>query len=185
MRRSTRLLVPLAAVALALLLPSAALAAEPAHAFVGSEKCKMCHNSAPKGAQFTKWSESAHAKAYATLASEESKKIAAAKGIADPQKADECLRCHVTGNGAPAAKLTEKYKKEEGVSCESCHGPGGDYWKMDVMKDMAKATAAGLVMPTEETCKGCHNAEGPTFKGFDFAAMKAKIAHPNPQKAGK
>lgn len=162
-----------------------AMAAEPAHAFVGAEKCKMCHNAPAKGAQFTKWSQSAHAKAFATLATEESKKIAAAKGIADPQKADECLRCHVAGHGAPAAKLTDKYKKEEGVSCEACHGPGGDYWKMDVMKDRAKSVAAGMVMPTEETCKGCHNADGPTFKGFDYAAMLAKIAHPNPQKAGK
>ena len=71
------------------------------------------------------------------------------------------------------------------MSCEACHGPGGDYWKMDVMKDKAKATAAGLVMPTEATCKGCHNPESPTFKSFDFAAMSAKIAHPNPQKAAK
>lgn len=162
----------------------AAAADGPAHAFVGAEKCKMCHNSAAKGAQFTKWTESRHSKAFATLASEESKKIAAEKGIADPQKDPQCLRCHVTGTGAPADKLIDKYKATEGVSCEGCHGPGGDYWKMDVMKDQAKAVAAGLVMPTEETCKGCHNSESPTFKGFDFAAMKEKIAHPNPAKGG-
>ena len=185
MRRSIGVLVLLAGIALVVVVPRGLLAAEPAHSYVGAEKCKMCHNSATKGAQFTKWSESAHAKAYATLASEESKKIAAAKGIADPQKADECLRCHVAGHGAPADKLTDKYKAQDGVSCEACHGPGGDYWKMDVMKDRAKAIAAGMVMPTEATCKGCHNAESPTFKSFDFAAMSAKIAHPNPQKAAK
>jgi hypothetical protein len=171
--------------ALVLTLPPELPAAGPAHAYVGAEKCKMCHNSPAKGAQFTKWSQSTHARAYATLATEEAKKIAAAKGIADPQKADECLRCHVTGHGAPAAKLTEKYKKEEGVTCEACHGPGGDYWKMEVMKDRAKSIAAGMIVPTEETCKGCHNPENPTFKGFDYAAALAKIAHPNPQKPGK
>ena len=185
MRRIHAAVILFAGIALVLALPARSLAADPAHTIVGAEKCKMCHNSPAKGAQYTKWSESAHSKAYATLASEESKKIAAAKGIADPQKADECLRCHVTGHGASPAKLTEKYKKEDGVACESCHGPGGDYWKMDVMKDKAKAMAAGLVMPTEETCKGCHNADSPVFKGFDFAAMSAKIAHPNPQKASK
>jgi Cytochrome c554 and c-prime len=169
----------------ALLAAPAAAADAPAHAYIGAEKCKMCHNAAAKGAQFTKWSGSPHAKAYAALASEEAKKFAAAKGIADPQKADECLRCHVTGHGAPAAKLTDKYKAEDGVACESCHGPGGDYQKMDVMKDLAKATAAGLVLPKEDTCKTCHNSESPSFKGFDFAAMSAKIAHPNPQKAAK
>ena len=77
-----------------LCVPAGALAADPAHAYVGAEKCKMCHNTPAKGAQFTKWTESKHSKAFQTLAGEEAKKIAAAKGIADPQKAAECLRCH-------------------------------------------------------------------------------------------
>jgi len=178
-----RRLVPGSALLVALAFTVPAFAADPAHNFVGAEKCKMCHNSPAKGAQFTKWSESAHSKAFAALASDEAKKIATAKGIADPQKAAECLRCHIAGAGVSAAKLTEKYKVEDGVSCEACHGPGGDYWKMDVMKDMAKATAAGLVLPDEKTCTGCHNADSPTFKGFDFKTAVAKIAHPNPAKA--
>jgi hypothetical protein len=174
----------LAAIVVAVALPAIpAIAEAPAHAFIGAEKCKMCHNQAAKGAQFTQWSQSRHAKAFATLGSEEAKKIAAAKKIADPQKAAECLKCHVTGHGAPAEKLIDKYKAEEGVSCESCHGPGGDYWKMDVMKDQAKSVAAGMVVPNEKTCTGCHNAGSPNFKGFDYKAMLAKIAHPNPQKA--
>ena len=153
------------------------------HSFVGAEKCKMCHNSQAKGAQFTKWAGSRHARAYATLATEEAKKIGAVKGIPDPQKAPECLRCHVTGHCAPADRLVDKYKVGDGVSCESCHGPGGDYWKMDVMKNRSKATAAGLILPTESTCTTCHNAESPNFQGFAFAEMNATIAHPNPQKA--
>lgn len=173
--------------ALALVPAALAMAADgpPAHAYVGAEKCKMCHNSAAKGAQYTKWTEAKHSQAFAVLATEEAKKIATAKGIADPQKSDACLRCHVAGHGAPATSCIDKYKVQDGVSCEACHGPGGDYWKMEVMKDKAKAAAAGLVMPTEATCKGCHNAESPTFKSFDFASMSAKIAHPNPQKAPK
>src|SRR5262245_54581899 len=71
----------------------------PAHAYVGADKCKMCHNSAPKGAQYTKWTQSKHSKAFATLATEEARKVASAKEIADPQKAPECLKCHVTGYG--------------------------------------------------------------------------------------
>jgi len=154
------------------------------HKFVGAEKCKMCHNSPGKGAQFTKWSESKHAKAFATLATEEAKKAAQAKGIADPQKAPECLKCHVTGHGSPAEMLGEKYKMEEGVSCEACHGAGGDYMAMAVMKDKAKSVEAGLVEPNEAVCKTCHNPESPTFKEFNFATASAAIAHPNPQKGG-
>lgn len=184
MKRSSRLLVLGCLAALAVVPARVTSAAEaPAHAFVGPEKCKMCHNSPAKGAQFTNWIESKHAMAYTTLSTEEAKKIAAAKGIADPQKASECMRCHVTGQGAPAGKLTDKYKAADGVSCESCHGPGGDYWKMDVMKDHAKAAGAGMLVPDEKTCTGCHNAESPTFKGFEFKAMLAKIVHSNPQKA--
>jgi hypothetical protein len=153
------------------------------HAFVGVDKCKMCHNLPAKGGQYAQWAATPHAKAFAVLATEEAKKVAAAKGIADPQKAPECLECHVTGFGAPKERLIDKYKITDGVGCESCHGPGGDYWKMDVMKDHAKSVAAGMVVPDEKTCRGCHNPRSPNFQGFDYQASLAKIAHPNPQRA--
>jgi len=51
---------------------------------------------------------------------------------------------------------------------------------MKVMKDHYAAVAAGLVVPTEETCTACHNDTSPTCKGFDFAEYSAKIAHPIP-----
>ena len=156
----------------------------PAHAFVGVEKCKLCHNTPAKGAQYNQGAKSKHSKAWATLATEEAKKVGAAKGIADPQNAPECLRCHVTGYGSPAEKLTLKYKKEDGVGCESCHGPGADYWKMEVMKDLKKSLAAGLTIPDAKTCVRCHNPENPTHKGFDFATYHPKIAHPMPKKTG-
>lgn len=179
MTRSVRKTV-LMATACVLVLGFAAPKADASHAFVGAEKCKMCHNSPAKGAQFAKWVSTKHSKAFATLGSEEAKKVAAAKGVADPQKDAACLRCHVTAAVASKELLTDKYKAEEGVSCESCHGPGGDYWKMDVMKDSARAMAAGMVLPNEATCKGCHNPESPTFKAFDFKTAFAEIAHSNP-----
>jgi len=43
------------------------------------------------------------------------------------------------------------------TDCEACHGPGSDYKKMSIMKDRAKAEAAGLIMPTLESCnEKCH-----------------------------
>ncbi|MEE9218427.1 MAG: cytochrome c family protein [Acidobacteriota bacterium] len=153
------------------------------HAYVGVQKCKMCHNSKAKGAQYTQWNKTTHAQAYKTLASEEAKKVAAEKGIADPQKASECLKCHVTGHDAPADKLIQKYSIEDGVGCESCHGPGSDYQKKKVMKVRDQAVTAGLIIPNEKTCIGCHNSESPFFEGFDYATYFEKIAHPNPNKA--
>jgi hypothetical protein len=152
--------------------------------YVGSEKCKMCHKTEAQGAQHPIWEKSAHAKAYEKLAGEEAKAAAKKAGIEDPQKAAECLKCHVTGYGVDAKYLGEKYSMAEGVGCEACHGPGADYVSMKTMKGVAsgeiEAASVGLVVPTKEVCVGCHNDKSPTFKGFEFDKMVAKIAHPIP-----
>jgi hypothetical protein len=155
------------------------------HMFVGATKCAVCHKTAAQGEQYPKWQASAHAKAYATLASAEAKEIGKALGIADPQKDDKCLRCHVTGHGAAAELLGPKYDATEGVGCESCHGAGGDYMKKATMEGVASGTiepaSVGLVLPDQKTCESCHSDRSPTFKGFDFEKYKEKIAHPVPE----
>jgi hypothetical protein len=154
------------------------------HQFIGATRCRTCHRKEEDGAQFDKWAASAHANAYATLASDQAKAIAAEKGIADAQKAAECLVCHTTGHGAPAAMLGEKYDIAEGVTCEACHGAGGDYYKKATMEGIAagdiEGASVGFVTPTAETCTTCHNEKSPTFKAFDYEEQVAKIAHPNP-----
>ena len=160
--------------------------------YVGAEACGKCHKSEAKGNQLGKWQESKHAQAFASLGTPEAKKIAAAKGIADPQKDGKCLKCHVTAFGVDAALIAKPavegekgFQAEEGVQCESCHGPGSAYKKRTVMKDQAAAVAAGLIVPDEKLCKTCHNPESPSYdekKGFNFAEMKKKIEHPNPNK---
>ena len=163
--------------------------------FMGAGKCKTCHKKPEQGEQFKKWSESPHANAYATLAGEKALAIAKEKGIADPQKADECLQCHVTGHGAAAEMLGPKYAVTDGVGCESCHGAGGNYYKKKTMKGITMGeidrASVGLVKPDEKTCTQCHNDKSPTFDGFDFKEMVKKVAHPLPDalkaeyKAGK
>jgi hypothetical protein len=154
----------------------------PDYNYVGVGGCRMCHQSPAKGNQFGKWGESSHSKAYAVLGEAKAKEIASAKGIADPQKAEACLKCHVTASALPAARKAATYKVEDGVGCESCHGPGSAYKAITIMKDAAQAQANGLVTPDEKTCTGCHNPESPTFKAFNYAEAKAKIAHPDPTK---
>lgn len=117
--------------------------------YVGVDKCRICHNK-----QYKVWESSKHAKAFDSLKPEE-------------QKQEKCFKCHTTG---PGAKL-------KGVQCEACHGPGSGYKTITIMKDRAKAIAAGLVIPNEETCKKCHNAESPNFKAFDFKSQWEKIRH--------
>ncbi len=154
------------------------------HELVGAPKCKTCHK-AKTGDQWAKWEGSKHAGAFATLASDAAKKIAAEKGIADAQKDEACLKCHVTqaflGRDV-VINAKGKYVDAEGVGCEACHGPGSDYKSKKVMKDHDAAVAAGLVMEKKaEFCTKCHNEESPTFTAFDFEKMWAEVAHPVPE----
>jgi hypothetical protein len=156
-----------------------------AHKYIGAGKCKMCHNSPAKGEQFKKWSESSHAKAFATLATPEALEIGKKLGVEKPQESEKCLVCHVTAYSAPAASKEATLTNADGVGCESCHGAGSDYKDMKVMKDHAAAVAAGLKVPDEKLCVTCHNEKSPTYKKFVFAEFAKQIAHPNPAKAAK
>jgi cytochrome c peroxidase len=151
---------------------------EPEHQYVGVKKCKVCHSMKKlAGEEYKIWETSKHAKAYETLGSEEAKKIAKEKGIDDPQKSDACLKCHIIAFGVDKKWIGEDVTKEEGVSCEACHGPGGDYKTKEIMKDREKAIANGLVIPNEKTCTACHNQESPSYKEFKYEEFKEKIKH--------
>ncbi len=152
----------------------------------GVKTCKACHTTKKSGAQYKIWKASKHAKAFETLKSPEALKIAKEKGIDDPSKSEKCLKCHVTAFTAPAELKGPKLTMEEGVSCESCHGPGSAYKKKKIMiaiwegkEDGAKY---GLIKPDEKVCLSCHNEESPTYKPFNFEERVAEIAHPVPEK---
>lgn len=134
--------------------------------YIGATKCKMCHNKPATGAQYKIWSQSKHAHAMEALKGDEKN---------DPK----CLKCHSTYYGNDE-DLMVSIKPDEGVSCESCHGPGSGYKSNTVMKNKEKSIAAGLIIPNESTCVTCHNDESPHFKGFNYDEYFKKIAHPVP-----
>lgn len=145
--------------------------------YLGALSCKACHNPA-KGDQFKKWEASPHAQALKVLASEAAKAVAAKKGLKEaPDASPQCLKCHVTGYGVKAELLGPKYDKNEGITCEACHGPGSKY-KTEHMKGKEAGLKAGMLVADEKTCLRCHNAESPTAKPFKYAEMFPKIAHP-------
>jgi hypothetical protein len=148
--------------------------------YIGAKKCKMCHNSEKSGYQYKIWSEKKHSQALASLDSPESWEYAKANGIADPNKEKSCLKCHSTFHAvAEDAILT--LQASEGVSCESCHGPGSKYKSMTIMKSREKSLANGLILPTKEVCVSCHNEDNPFYKPFNFEEAVKKIAHPTPK----
>lgn len=160
------------------LFASTAIMAQP-YDYIGAAKCKMCHNKATTGQQYKIWSEGPHAKALESLSSEKSLAYAKEKGIADPTKEKSCLECHAT-----YYRINQDnnlgVKPEEGVSCETCHGPGSAYKTNAIMNDQAKSIANGLIVPDKKLCEECHNSKNPFHKPFNYEEYSKKIAHPNP-----
>lgn len=150
------------------------------HAFVGAKKCGMCHKGPKKGEIKEKWEGGPHAGAYNSLGTPEAAEVYKKLGKSgNPQEDDNCLSCHVTGHGMDAA-LTDKLVKENGVSCESCHGAGADYAKMKTMKDKAASIAGGMVEDPKKGCVNCHNDQSPTYKEFVLETFWKKIEHKKP-----
>jgi hypothetical protein len=151
--------------------------------YLGNKACKGCHGKDSIGNQYKIWSEGPHAKTYTELAEDEGKKVANKAGVdCDPQKAKECLECHITAYGVDKERLTDNYKIEEGITCEACHGPASEYKKTHIRKKDEAKKGGFIAKPDEDSCKVCHNKKSPTYKEFDFKKKLEKIAHPNPKK---
>ena len=140
---------------------------------------------------FGKWKATKHAHAFETLSSEASKKLAAEKGIADPAKSDECVRCHVTAFGAAESVIKKGFVREHGVQCETCHGPGELHVKARFAAAAKADASAGYVqvpadeivaVPTAAVCLECHNEKSPSYKPFCYHEFNAQIRHLNPKK---
>jgi hypothetical protein len=168
--------------------PSAPAAADAK--YLGANRCKGCHSGEEIGKQYVIWSTTKHSKAFETLGSDNAKELAKAKGIEDPQKADACLKCHVTAFGEPAETIDKGFKQELGVQCESCHGPGEAHRKArmasaaetDPSKEIPVSPTEINATPKIDTCHRCHNPESPTYKPFCFKESFGKIVHLIPHK---
>ncbi|MBW1792035.1 MAG: cytochrome C554 [Deltaproteobacteria bacterium] len=147
--------------------------------YVGVGKCKICHKSEKQGKQFLIWEESKHSKSFIALSSPEAPVKAQEMGVENPIDSPECLKCH-----APLFEKSPEFK-EEGVTCEACHGPGSAYKKLSIMKSHEKSIKNGITVYDtpkikKEQCLTCHeNAHQHTF---NFEASWEKIKHPVPEK---
>jgi hypothetical protein len=83
--------------------------------------------------------------------------------------ADKCKLCHKVQftSWAKTAHAT----RTPPLDCESCHGAGSAYKSMAIMKDSAKAHAAGLVTPDKAFCMTCHKS------GWKDDLLKQAHAH--------
>jgi excinuclease UvrABC ATPase subunit len=167
-----------------LLLPFASILPQSGNTYIGAESCGMCHKSEKQGSQLSTWQNSAHSKAFETLKTDKANQIAEKKGFKEPAAETwECLKCHVTGYNLDATMLGTKFKIEDGIQCETCHGAGSAYKDMKVMKDRNLAIEKGLIVhdKLDEFCASCHNNESPTFVKFDIIEAWDKIKHNIPE----
>ena len=150
------------------------VAAEKGPRLIGALACGQCHEPAEKGAQYSVWRMSPHARAWADLSSAKGREMARQQGVkGEPGESPQCLACHAPGAQMAAA---ETYSVDEGVGCEACHGAGSDYAPDAIMRDKTAAMAAGLRMPTLNGCAHCHHPKD--GKPFDAKTAWEKIAHP-------
>jgi excinuclease UvrABC ATPase subunit len=167
-----------------ILLPFISMLSQSGNTYVGVESCAMCHKTEKQGSQHSIWQNSAHSKAFETLKSDKANQIAKEKGFTKPAvETWECLKCHVTGYNLDATMLGKKFKVEDGVQCETCHGAGSAYKDMKVMKDKNLSIEKGLIVheKLEEFCVSCHNSESPTFVKLDVNEAWKKIKHDVPK----
>ena len=152
------------------------------YSYEGTQVCGMCHHTEKSGNQLKVWQDSKHAQAFKALQTAEADKVAAAKGFkTKAAETKECLKCHVSGYGIDKALVGAKFKMEDGVQCETCHGAGSGY-KM-IMKNKDESIKKGLMVHADPAkfCTTCHNSDSPFFKGFKYDEMWKKIAHPTPK----
>jgi len=136
-------------------------AARPLTAFpegknLGAAACASCHPS-----ETAHWKDSPHANALQTL-----KKRAGSKNM-------DCLPCHAVEQRAPSS--AQDYYRD-GVSCESCHGPGEDH----VAAGGGTENILGLGSSCPEciidaVCTRCHTPE--QDPQWDLSSDLAKIRH--------
>lgn len=137
---------------------------------VGSCSSSNCHGStAPRNSTnvlqnefVTFYKNDKHSKAWLVLTNSDSKKIATNLGLASPEKEPLCLECHSTF--VPEGQKTgERFKLEDGVGCEGCHGAAGAWLQSHTSnhgdhKKNIEMGMSNIVDPEDRSklCMSCH-----------------------------
>jgi len=151
--------------------------------YVGASSCaaQNCHGSvSPRSEsktslqnEYVTWhTNDRHAKAFESLRTDRGLRMAQLLGmvpatataedwLSQTERAGQCLDCHAVN--VPGERHGERFRLDEGVTCEACHGPAGEWlvehteagWEPSRsiplgMRDLTDPAAAAA------TCLGCH-----------------------------
>ncbi len=111
--------------------------------YLGAGSCASsnCHGSVKaqpgstilRNEYITWYKEEAHSRAFERLKNNDSKRIAQLLGLGAPDQEQLCLECHAT-YVAPGSR-GPKFRLQDGVSCESCHGPSEGWIKSHTSRE--------------------------------------------------
>jgi len=178
--RQNSALVVLVCMALSGLLYSSGAETQPAsprndqrqHLGVASCASSVCHGSVQpyedsriQQNEFITWQTdrhgNMHAKAFAKLLTPEAQSMARKLNIGPAEQASQCLTCHT--DFVAEESRGEEFQLSDGVSCEACHGGGGDYLDSHTRQTMSLVDKAGDgLFPTWQPerrailCLSCH-----------------------------
>jgi hypothetical protein len=179
------------ACAVCLTMPAAAQSSAPAsQKYLGPGSCSAvaCHGGIqPMHAtsigqnEYSVWVvQDKHAKAYNVLLNPVSQRMASILGIGKPQEAAKCLVCHALY--VPANAKGRDFDLNDGVSCESCHGPSSAWLGPHTMKGSSTKqwVSMGMIDTKDlvhraENCLSCH--VGTAEKSVDHEMIAA--GHPD------
>jgi hypothetical protein len=168
---------------------------QPPRTLLGAGSCTSsgCHAAAVEGhaawqSSYTVWSaRDPHARAERVLHEPLAEQIVSLLSVRDPSRGKvpahehtACIGCHATGRGPLA---------HEGVSCESCHGPAGDWLVAHTLPGWrATGNSLGMVDLADpfvcgQQCAGCHVGGPPTADGLPREVSHDLIAAGHPRLA--
>ena len=105
-----------------------------------------------------------HAKAYAVLLNEQSKRIARNLGLKDAKTAAICLDCHA--DNVPKNRRHGTFQIADGVTCEACHGGAGRWIGTHIAANATHANnVSNGLFPTANPvnrarlCLSCHQGD--------------------------
>jgi Cytochrome c554 and c-prime len=125
--------------------------------YVGSEKCKDCHEA--EHTAFQSGAKKAHS--YESIRTMQKKLT--------PSEFQECFRCHTTGYGQPGGfRSIEETPHLKDLGCEVCHGPGSIHAASGDSADLTEDV-------TLELCGRCHDSK--RVAAFRFKPMLFAGAH--------
>ena len=168
-------------VLIVMLLLALPVIAEDRHMGVATCASSVCHGSTTERSggrilqneYVTWWQQDPHARAYQTLLSDASRRMANKLGIGPAHEAPACLACHA--DAVPEAQRGPRFQLSDGVGCEACHGGAERWLSSHTEKDATHEdnlrrglTALPRIEVRAAVCGACHVGDGERFASHDI-----------------